>query len=181
MTKQMFKKTILSAKVAKIAVIAAVMAAVTVVPMFGAGPAGGTAIAATATPFVAGEPAIMVPGGQITGRVYILADGAITTEQPIVRTTQQTGEAAQTFTASVTILPARAITVNGEGRIVQIWSNAKVATFGFFVLTTKSEETGQQIPLTQAIATQYNELRGAIEWGRAGKLMTESTPAIGLE
>lgn len=176
MTWQMFKRITLSKKALSILFIAAVMAAVTVVPTFSGGATGGTAIAAAVAPFVAGEPAILVPGGQLTGRLYVLADGTISTEQPGVPTTAHSGGTAQTFAASITILPARLIKVSGEGRIVEIWSNAKVTTFGFFVLTVKSAETGFEIPLTQAIATQYNEMRGKIEWGRAGKVVTQGIP-----
>ncbi len=71
---------------------------------------------------------------------------------------------------------SRLIVVDGNDKIVEMWSNTTGTRWVLYSLRVKEQPPqGPEHPLTQAILDQYNRLLGKVDWTQTGQVYSITT------
>ncbi len=131
---------------------------------------------------VSNDSVIMAPPGILPSHVYVLNNREIVTEKTWYEMNKsrdtveepsshsETASAVGTVRACVTVTPSRLMVVDGNGRIVEIWSNTTGTKRDFYSLRVREQSwQGVEHPLTPGILAQYNRLLGEVDWSINGR------------
>jgi hypothetical protein len=123
---------------------------------------------------------LVLPEEVLSGAVYVLADGRVVTEIPLLvdasAITDSIGDnmvmpsAAATIAAQFTVIPTRIVVVGDGDEIIGIWNNTSPEDT-FYCLRVKWQDAfGPQYALTPQILDRYNDLLNKIDWSETGKV-----------
>ena len=137
---------------------------------------------------LASDNVITAPATVLPSHVYVLNNREIVTDKTssqvdeLLGTTEKPSSHREatshcgTIKASVTGASSRLIVVDGNDRIVEIWSNTTGTKRVFYSLRVKEQQPqGLEHPLTQAILAQYNRLLGKVDWTQTGQVYSITT------
>ena len=123
---------------------------------------------------------LRAPPGVLPGSVYVLIDGRVVTEMPLITDASNTAaiqdknmptsSTSVEVTAQFTVIPSRIVVVDSSDEVIEIWNNA-CPEDSFYCLKVKEQDShGPEHSLTPQILERYNSLLNEIGWLEQGKL-----------